>query len=425
MPRPRSKPPTTKANPYFTADIRALLSRASPIPLPVTDPHASLFVTVVLDGVGAGALPDAADYGETDCDTLGNIAEQRPMRLPILQALGIGHTRPIKGIPPVLRPRASYGRMAEQSAGMDSTSGHWELAGLQLTTPFPTYPDGLPQSLLDAFRDAIGVSGVIGGEPASGTDIIARYGDEHRKTADPIVYTSADSVFQIAAHTDVTPLETLYRWCRVAREQVCVGDHAVGRVIARPFAGDTGAYERAEAQRRDFAMPPPRPVLPQVLQRNGVQTVAVGKIYDLFAGVGFNRAHKTDDNADGIEQTLQAMEAARGMNRPTFIWTNLVDFDSKYGHRNDVEGFAQALEAFDTALPRLVAALPKGGRLLITADHGNDPTTPSTDHNREYVPVLYYGDGNPRDLGTRPTFADHAATVAGYFGIEMAAGTAF
>jgi phosphopentomutase len=391
----------------------------------VTDPNASLFVTVVLDGVGVGAQPDAAEYGEAECNTLGNLAEKRPMRLPILQALGLGHIRPIAGVPPVLRPRAAYGRMAAQSAGMDSTSGHWELAGLQLATPFPTYPDGLPHELLEAFARAVGADGVLGGEPISGTDVIARYGAEHQATGKPIVYTSADSVFQIAVHVDTVPVETLYRWCRIAREQVCTGEHAAGRVIARPFSGSEGAYERLEAQRRDFALPPPRPALPQVLQRNGVQTVAVGKIYDLFAGVGFNRAHKTSDNTDGIEQTLQAMEAARGMNRPTFIWTNLVDFDSKYGHRNDVEGFASALEAFDTVLPRLVAALPKGGRLLITADHGNDPTTPSTDHNREYVPVLYYGDGNPRDLGLRPTFADHAATVAHYFGIEMAAGTPF
>jgi phosphopentomutase len=391
----------------------------------VTDPSASLFVTVVLDGVGVGAQPDAADYGEADCDTLGHIAEQRPMRLPIMQALGLGHIRPLSGIPPVLRPRAAYGRMAAQSAGMDSTSGHWELAGLQLASPFPIYRDGLPQSMLDAFAKAAGVGGVIGGEPMSGTDIIQMYGAEHQKTGHPIVYTSADSVFQIAAHVDTVPIETLYRWCRIAREQVCTGENAVGRVIARPFGGKEGSYERLNAQRRDFALPPPRPALPQVLQRNGVQTVAVGKIYDLFAGVGFNRAHKTNGNADGIEQTLQAMEAAAGTNRPTFVWTNLIDFDTAYGHRNDVEGFASALEAFDTALPRLVAALPPGGRLLLTADHGNDPTTPSTDHNREYVPVLYYGDGKPRDLGLRPTFADHAATVAHYFGIEMAAGTPF
>lgn len=381
-----------------------------------------LFVTIVLDGVGVGAAPDAAQYVETCCDTLGHVLAARRPHLPHLAALGLGNVRPLDGLAATPAPTAAFGKMQEVSAGMDSTTGHWELAGLTLERAFPTYLDGFPPDLLDRFAAAAGIDGVLDGGVASGTEVIARLGDAHRATGRPIVYTSADSVFQIATHVDVTPLDELYRMCEIARREVCVGEHAVGRVIARPFTGETGAYARLSAKRRDYALAPFAPTLQERLQAAGVRTVSVGKISDLFAGVGFDEGHKTSSNAEGVEQTLAAMRAAHASGRPTFVWTNLVDFDQEYGHRNDVDGFARALEAFDAALPDLLAALPPDGRLLLTADHGNDPTTPGTDHNREYVPVVLYG-GPPGDLGLRATFADHAATVAAFFGVEGVAGT--
>jgi len=258
---------------------------------------------------------------------------------------------------------------------------------------------------------------------ASGTGVIAEHGDAHRATGHPILYTSADSVFQIATHVDVVPLETLYAWCETARREVCTGAHAVGRVIARPFTGEA-PYTRLSAKRRDYALEPPSPTLQDHLRAHGVRTVAVGKIGDLFANVGFDEVRKTASNAEGVAQTLAAMREAVTSGAPTFVWTNLVEFDQDFGHRNDVDGFASALKAFDHAVPAFISSLPDGGRLLLTADHGNDPTTPSTDHNREYVPVLLFG-GPPRALGLRSTFADHAATVAHYFGVEGVAGTSF
>lgn len=382
-----------------------------------------LFVTIVLDGVGIGAAPDAADYFEADCDTLGHVVATERPHLPHLQALGLGNIRPLDGLPPAERPRAAYGKMQEVSAGMDSTTGHWELAGLVLDRPFPTYLDGFPPELLAAFVEAAGLPGVLNGGVASGTEVIMRLGAEHEATGYPIVYTSADSVFQVAAHTDVVPLDRLYALCATARTQVCTGAHAVGRVIARPFTGQVGAYTRLSDKRRDFSLAPPTPPLQQVLQTHGVRTEAVGKIGDLFADVGFDAVYKTKSNAEGVARTLERMEALAASGQPAFLWTNLVDFDQEYGHRNNAPGFARALEAFDAALPDLLAALPADGRLLLTADHGNDPTTPGTDHNREYVPVLLVG-APPRDLGTRASFADHAATVADYFGVPFGVGAA-
>ncbi|MEM6646318.1 MAG: phosphopentomutase [Bacteroidota bacterium] len=385
-----------------------------------------LWVTIVLDGVGIGAQPDAPAYGDAESHTLGHVLQREQPQLPNLEALGLGCIAPLDSVPPATQAAASYGKMLEVSAGKDSTTGHWELAGLVLDTPFPTYPQGFPSAVIDRFIAVTGCQGILGNVPASGTAIIAEHGVAHQATGDPIVYTSADSVFQVAAHVDVVPLERLHAWCQLARDTICVGPHAVGRVIARPFEGELGAYQRISAQRKDYSLAPPSPPVQSVLQSAGVTTVAVGKIADLFAGVGFDESHKTKSNAEGIAATLEQMQ--RFADGRAFIWTNLVDFDQEYGHRNNPAGFAQALEAFDAAVPNLIAALPADARLVLTADHGNDPTTPSTDHSREYVPLLVVDPSEPtgRDLGVRATFADHAASLATYFGVEYAsAGTAW
>lgn len=376
----------------------------------------TVFATIVLDGVGVGHAPDAAAYGDEGAHTLAHVCAAATPHLPHLTRLGLGCVADLPGVPPVDRPEASFGTMAEVSAGKDSTTGHWELAGLVLDAPFPTYPDGFPEEVVRAFLRETGTAGVLANHPASGTEVIAAYGDEHVRTGWPILYTSADSVFQVAAHVDVVPLATLYAWCAAARERVCVGKHAVGRVIARPFHGQAGAYARLDEARRDFSLAPPRPPLQQQLQAAGVRTVAIGKVGDLFGNVGFDEVVKTRSNEEGVARTLEALRAADAR---TFVWTNLVDFDQRYGHRNDAEGFARALEAFDRALPTLLEALPPGGRLAITADHGNDPCFPGTDHTRERVPLLvvHQGGTNGLPLGNRATFADHAASVAAHFGV--------
>lgn len=382
----------------------------------------SLFVTIVLDGVGIGAQPDAGRYGDEGSDTLRHVCATARPYLPNLGRLGLSRIASLEGVAVASTPQAHYGRMREVSAGKDSTTGHWELAGLRLDEPFPTYPDGFPPEVIEAFVEKTGCGGVLGNRPESGTVIIDELGDEHEATGFPIVYTSADSVFQIAAHKEVIPLNELYRMCRIAREEVCVGEHGVGRVIARPFVGTPGAYTRVSEERKDFSRRPPRPPLQNVLREHGVHTVSIGKIYDLFGRDGFDDAVKTKSNAEGIAVTLDRMRAQTD-GSPTFVWTNLVDFDQEYGHRNDPEGFARALEAFDHAVPDLLGALPADGCLVITADHGNDPTTSSTDHSREYVPLLYVepsiGSDGGRDLGLRPSFNDHAATVAQYFGVPF------
>lgn len=380
-----------------------------------------MFVTIVLDGVGIGAQPDADHYGDVGSHTLGHVCTKARPDLTNLARFGLGRIAPLDGVPAVDEPLASFGRMTELSAGKDSTTGHWELAGLRLDAPFPTYPDGFPPDLLERFLDATGCDGVLANKPASGTAVIEEFGPEHERTGWPIVYTSADSVFQIAAHTDVIPLDRLYELCRIAREDVCVGEHGVGRVIARPFVGEAGAYERISAKRKDYSRTPSGTTLQEALQAGGVRTVAVGKIGDLFGNVGFDEVRKTTSNNEGVEETLGAI---REGDERTFIWTNLVDFDQLYGHRNNVEGFAAALEAFDRALPEIVDALPDGARLLLTADHGNDPCFPGTDHTREHVPILLLtkDSDDARDLGLRATFADHAATVAAHFGVVFESG---
>ncbi len=379
-------------------------------------------ILIVLDSVGAGEAPDAAAYGDAGSNTLGHIAEALGgLNLPNLQKMGLGNILPLRGVAPQAAPKAAFGRMQEVSCGKDTTAGHWELAGTPLLRPLPTYPDGFPASLLAEFERRIG-RGTLGNVPASGTVIIQELGEEHMRTGQPIVYTSADSVFQIAAHEQVIPPEQLYEMCGSAR-RLLVGEHGVGRVIARPFVGEPGHFSRTE-RRRDFSLLPPDGNLLAAVQAAGLPVVAIGKIHDIFADQNIDFSYPTSDNADGMVKILAAVDK----HSAGLIWANLVDFDMLYGHRNDAAGYGAALEAFDAWLPRLLAALRPADLLLITADHGNDPTTPSTDHSREYVPVLAYGEPAAAgiDLGVRSCFADLGATAAEYLGApELPAGRSF
>ncbi|MBI5473317.1 MAG: phosphopentomutase [Ignavibacteriae bacterium] len=381
-------------------------------------------VLIILDGVGIGELPDAHVYADEGSNTLANTAHAvGGLLLPNLESFGLGNIAPIKGVQRVASPRASFGKMAEVSKGKDSTTGHWELAGLILTKEFPTFPNGFSSELLRTFCEATGSKGYLGNKTASGTAIIQELGAEHVRTGFPIVYTSADSVFQIAAHEEVIPLPALYKMCEQTRTEVCVDDVAVGRVIARPFVGTDGAFVRT-TNRRDFSLKPLGTTLLDVLNAAGVETVSIGKVDDLFAGRGLRTKLHTKTNAEGVECIIsESRRMTSGL-----IFTNLVDFDTLWGHRNDPEGMARELAAFDRALPRIVETLRDDDVLMITADHGNDPVTPSTDHSREYVPVLCYSASKKVgvDLGTRATFADLGKTVAEYFGVENSlAGTSF
>ncbi len=364
-------------------------------------------VILVLDSAGVGELPDAGRYGDAGSSTIPHVARAvGGLRMPHLEALGLGRIVPIDGVRSVPDPRGAFGKLAERSAGKDSTTGHWELMGVILERPFPTYPRGFPRELIADVERATGTK-TLGNEVASGTDIIARLGPEHQRTGYPIVYTSADSVFQIAAHEDTIPVARLYEICAAAR-RLLTGTHGVARVIARPFVGSAGAYTRTD-RRRDFSLPPPAPTVLDTAVARSIEVVGIGKIPDLFAGRGVTRTVHTHDDLDGVAQTAAAMAGAqRGI-----IFTNLVDLDSRYGHRNDAHGYAQDLEAIDAALPQILQRLHDGDLLVVTADHGNDPTTTSTDHSREYTPLLIAGPRvRSRDLGVRETFADVGATVA-------------
>jgi phosphopentomutase len=373
------------------------------------------FVLIILDGVGIGELPDAADYGDEGSNTLANIGEKvGGLNLPNLQELGLGNIHSLKGVPPVEKPLASYGKMTEVSKGKDSTTGHWEIAGLKVEIEFPYYPKGFPEELIEKFIRETGVKGVLGNKPASGTEIIKELGDEHVKTGYPIVYTSADSVFQIAAHEEVIPLDRLYEICEIARKKVLIGKDAVGRVIARPFVGNSGNYTRT-TNRKDFSLNPPEDTILNVLQNNGFRTVAIGKINDLFNYSGIDIKVKTKSNAEGIERIIEYSASEK----ESFIFANLVDFDVYYGHRNNPVGFHKALMEFDNRLPDILNTLDETDALVITADHGNDPTTPSTDHSREYVPLLFYRKGvEGRNLGVRKTFSDVGQTIAHFFQVN-------
>jgi phosphopentomutase len=371
-------------------------------------------VLVVMDSVGMGELPDAAFYGDAGSNTLGNIsAAVGGLRLPNLEKLGLGNIYNMKGYIKCDAPIGCYGRMTEQSKGKDTTTGHWEIAGLILDKAFPVYPSGFPKEIINEFEDRIGVK-TIGNIPASGTQIIDMLGKEHAETGCPIVYTSADSVFQIAAHESVIPVERLYEMCSIARK-LLKDEHAVGRVIARPFAGESGSYKRTD-RRRDFSLKPLRKTVLDYAADKGLLVKAVGKIEDIYSGQGITHAVHTHDNMDGINRTIQYInEDFEGI-----IFTNLVDFDMLYGHRNDAEGYAKALIAFDGRIPEIMGQLKDEDILIITADHGCDPTTPSTDHSREYVPLLVYGKGigSNVDIGTRNTFSDIAATISEYLELK-------
>ena len=373
----------------------------------------------MLDSVGCGELPDAPAYGDGSSNTLGNIARQVPLLIPHLRSLGLGRVVDLGNRDAPDRPCA-YGRMAESSAGKDSVTGHWEMMGIVLDRPFSTFPEGFPRDIIEQFEQRIGRTS-LGNVVASGTEIIDRLGAEHVRTGRPIVYTSADSVFQVAAHEDVVPVAELYRMCEIAFD--IVSPLWVGRVIARPFVGTAGAFQRT-ANRHDYALPPPADTLLDLLTKRGIQVVSIGKVTDLFAGRGTGRVFRAHNDSAGLDCL---MEVLRGEGAG-LIFMNLVDFDTLFGHRNDVDGYAANLERFDRRLGAILEALRPSDLLIITADHGNDPTTPSTDHSREYVPILLAGDRVRRgvDLGTRQTFADLGQTLAANFDVgPLASGTSF
>jgi phosphopentomutase len=377
-------------------------------------------IWIVLDSVGIGEMPDAAKYGDVGSDTLGNIARQRQLDLPNFCKLGLANIKPLTGLATVAEPAGAYGKCALASPGKDTTTGHWEMAGIHLEKPFPLFPHGFPREVMDEFETKIGRHS-IGNKAASGTEIIKELGEEHMRTGSPIVYTSADSVFQVAAHEDVIPLFELYKICDTARE-VLRGPYEVGRVIARPFTGEPGGFTRT-ANRHDYAVPPPKGMLLDQLAERGIDVYSIGKIFDVFLGRGIREYVKTKSNSDGLAKTLEAMkEVDRGM-----IFVNLVDFDQQYGHRNDVEGYARALEEVDRWLPEYNANLRQDDLAIFTADHGCDPTTPSTDHSREYVPLLAYGPAVKHgvNLGTRGSLSDIGQTVAENFGARIVAGESF
>jgi phosphopentomutase len=378
-------------------------------------------IWIVLDSVGIGAMPDALSYGDPEgSDTLGNVARQRPLKLPNLCRLGIANITPLTGLPASAAPIAAFGKATLASPGKDTTTGHWEMVGIHLDKPFPLFPHGFPPELMHEFEHRIGRS-TLGNKAASGTEIIKELGEEHVQTGSPIVYTSADSVFQIAAHEEVIPLFELYKICETARE-LLRGKWEVGRVIARPFTGPVGAFTRT-TNRHDYAVPPPKGMLLDQLADRKIEVFSVGKIFDVFLGRGIRDYEKSKSNADGMAKTLEAMKTVdQGL-----IYVNLVDFDQLYGHRNDVEGYARALEEVDAWLPSLEAQMKDDDLLILTADHGCDPTTASTDHSREYVPVLAYGKRARHgvNLGTRGSLSDLGQTVAENFGAHLVHGESF
>lgn len=376
---------------------------------------------LVLDGVGAGELPDAADYGDAGSHTLMHVAQAAGgINVPALQSLGLGNLLPLQGVAAEASPRGCWGLMQEASPGKDSVTGHWEMMGVVLTQPFPTYPNGFPRDLVERFEDAIGTQ-VLGNIPASGTEIIQKLGEEHLRTGKPILYTSADSVFQLAAHEEVIPVDRLYEMCRIARAML-TGEHAVGRVIARPFEGAPGHFRRTE-RRKDFPLDPPPNVLDAIASA-GLRVHAIGKIHEFFAGRSIARWDDTRNNAQHAEAALEAVRNSDA----SLVFANFEDFDMLYGHRNDPLGFAQALQEFDQRLASILDELRDGDLLILTSDHGNDPLTPSTDHSREHAFLLVYGHGlrSGVNLGVRSTFADIGATVLDALGLtSWARGTSF
>jgi phosphopentomutase len=370
-------------------------------------------IVLIMDGVGIGALPDAAIYGDEGSNTLVNLAERcEGLRLPTLENLGLGNITDIRGVERVARPSACFGKMAEKSPGKDSTSGHWELCGVILEKAFPTFPHGFPADIIASFEKSIG-HGILGNIPASGTEIIKRLGETHMEEKKPIVYTSADSVFQVACHTDVFSVEELYSFCKVARA-LLQDEYGVARVIARPFAGIAPNFYRTK-DRRDFSLAPPEPTLLDIVHESGIKVTVIGKVDDLFNHRGFDESHHSVNNLECIDLLLSVMKE----NDDALIVANFVQFDMDWGHRNDVEGFKNGLTEMDEGIDRIIKNAREGDLFFITADHGNDPTTPSTDHSREHVPILAHRNAMAgHSLGTRETFADLAKTAANYLGIE-------
>ncbi|UCF71152.1 MAG: phosphopentomutase [candidate division WOR-3 bacterium] len=370
-------------------------------------------IVLIMDGVGIGALPDAAKYGDEGSNTLVNLAERcKGLNLPMLQKLGLGNIAEIKGVKKEAKPSACFGKMAEMSPGKDSTSGHWELCGIILEKAFPTFPSGFPSDIITSFEKKIG-HGILGNIPASGTEIIKRLGETHIRERKPIVYTSADSVFQVACHTDVFSLEDLYFFCKTARSML-QGEYGVARVIARPFAGKNPDFYRTK-DRRDFSMAPPEPTLLDIARQNGIEVTVIGKVDDLFNHRGFDRSFHSVNNMECVDLVISVMKE----NGSALIVANFVQFDMDWGHRNDVEGFRKGLVEMDGGIERIIKHAREGDLIFITADHGNDPTTPSTDHSREHVPILAHCKGMVGySLGTRETFADLAKTAARHLGIE-------
>lgn len=377
---------------------------------------------MVLDSAGIGEMPDAADWGDAGADTLGHIFESREVHVPNLQKLGLGNITPLKGLVAVDSPIGSFGKCTLKSDGKDTTTGHWEMAGVILKQGFPTFPDGFPERIIGEFVDKAKVPGVLGNIPASGTEIIKQLGEEHVATGKPIVYTSADSVFQIAAHEEVIPIDRLYEICEIARK-ILHGDDEVARVIARPFLGTNAADFKRTENRHDYAVPPPADNLLPVLANAGLDVVCIGKIASIYDSIGVTADLIGKNNGQAVDSTIEALNAkSRGL-----IFSNLVDFDMLYGHRRDTEGYAKALEEFDARLPEIFAALNDDDLLILTADHGNDPTKEGSDHTREYVPLLVYGK-NARPgvaLGTRQSLSDIGQTIAENFGLKIADGVSF
>ncbi len=373
------------------------------------------FIVIILDGVGVGELPDAGKYFDEGSNTLANMADAvGGLSLPNLEKSGLGNIIDINGISRVNNPVASYGKMTEVSNGKDSITGHWEIGGIKVEFDFPYYPNGFPKDLVDEFIKLTGIKGILGNIPASGTEIIKDLGEEHLRTGFPIIYTSADSVFQIAAHEEIIPLKRLYEICEIAREKILVGKDSVGRVIARPFIGEPGKFTRT-TNRKDFSMDPVADTILDVLLQNGIQTIGIGKINDLYNYRGIKINKKTKSNIEGIQKIIESCVNEKN----SYIMANLVDFDVYFGHRNDSQGFAKALTEFDLRLPDIINSLDDSDRLIITSDHGNDPTTPSTDHSREYVPLLYFRKDKPGiNLGIRETYSDVAKTAGEFFNVS-------
>jgi phosphopentomutase len=377
---------------------------------------------IVLDSAGIGAMPDAAKWGDTGSDTFGHILESRHVDLPNFRALGLGNIRPLNGVAPVEKPIGSYGKCALKSNGKDTTTGHWEMAGIILKKAFPTYPNGFPSRIIDEFVAKAAVPGILGNVPASGTEIIKELGEEHVRTGKPIVYTSADSVFQIAAHEEIIPIERLYEICETAR-QILDGEDRVGRVIARPFLGHNAADFKRTENRHDYAVPPPADNLLPMMKDAGFDVVCVGKIASIYDSVGVTKDLTAKNNEQAIDQTINALNVnSRGL-----IFSNLVDFDMLYGHRRDTDGYALALEYFDKRLPDIFSAMRESDLLILTADHGNDPTFRGTDHTREYAPLLVYGRSAKAgvDLGTRGSLSDIGQTISENFGNRLGNGLSF